>query len=152
MNPVTQRPLRRTHRALRVLALLCVLALVLAAVAWQSLHSLDWTQLHVLVDGDEVLGGGAALSALQPGHHLLAVLLVAALLMALLLAVPLLLLALAVVVLPIVLLAFGLPLVVVLAVAAMLLAPLAVVGLLGWWLIRALWRENKAPPSATMAG
>jgi len=56
------------------------------------------------------------------------------------------------VVVPILLLAFGLPLVVVLAIGALLLAPLALVGLLAWWLVRALWRDNKPAPSATMAG
>ncbi len=151
MNPPDQRPLRRTRRTLRILGLLCVLALALATAAWQGLHSLDMAHLYVVVDGDEVLHG-ATLGPLQPGQHVLAVLLVAAIFLALMLVVPLLLLTLAAVVLPILLLAFGLPLVVVLAIAAMLLAPLALLGLLGWWLLRALWRENKAPPSATMAG
>ena len=151
MNPVTQRPLWRIRRAWRILALLCVLALVLAAAAWQGLHVLDMSHVHVVVDGDEILHG-AALGPLQPGQHVLAILVLAAVFMALMLVVPLLLLTVAAVVLPILLLAFGLPLVAVLAIAAMLLAPLAVVGLLGWWLVRALWRENKTPPSATMAG
>lgn len=149
MNP--QRPTSRSRRALRVLALLCVLALALALATWQGLHSLDMSHVHVVVDGDEILDG-ATLGPLQPGQHVLAVLLVAALFLALMLVVPLLLLAVAAVVLPILLLAFGLPLVVVLAIAAILLAPLALVGLLVWWLVRALWRENKVPPSATMAG
>jgi hypothetical protein len=151
VNPPEQRPLRRSHRALRILALLFVLALVLAAAAWQGLHSLDMSHLHVVVDGDEVMNG-AALGSLQPGQHVLAILVVAATFLTLVLVVPLLLLAVAAVVLPILLLAFGLPLVLVLTIAAMLLAPLTLIGLLGWWLIRALWRENKAPPSATMAG
>ncbi len=151
MNSPTQRPPGRARRALRILGLLCLLALVLAAAAWQGLHSLDMSHLHVVVDGDEVLHG-ATLGPLQPGQHGLAILVLAAVLLALMLVVPFLLLTLAAVVLPILLLAFGLPLVAVLAIAAMLLAPLAVVGLLGWWLVRALWRENKAPPSATMSG
>lgn len=151
MNPPAQRPLRRPHRALRIVALLFVLALVLAAAAWQGLHAIDTSHVHVMVDGNEVLHG-AALDELRPGHHVLAVLMVAALLLALMLVVPLLLLVMAAVVLPILLLAFGLPLVAVLAIAATVLAPLALVGLLGWWLIRALWRDNKAPPSATMTG
>jgi hypothetical protein len=136
---------------LRILALLMLLAVVLAAVTWQGLHSLDLSHVHVMVDGDEVVNG-VALDSLQPGHHVLGVLVVAAIFLALMLVVPLLLLAVATVVLPILLLAFGLPLVVVLAIAAILMVPLALVALLGWWLIRALWRENKAPPSATMAG
>ncbi len=151
MNPPEQRPLRRTRRALRILALLFVLALVLAAAAWQGLHALDTSHVHVMVDGDEVLHG-AALADMRPGQHVLAVLVVAAIFLALMLVVPLLLLTVAVVVLPILLLVFGLPLVAVLAIAATVLAPLALVGLLGWWLIRALWRDNKAPPSATMTG
>ena len=152
MNPPDQRPLRRTRRALRILTLLCVLALVLAVAVWQGLHALDLGQVHVVVHGEEIMDGGARLGSLQPGQHVLAVLLVAAIFLALMLAVPLLLLAVAAVVLPILLLAFGLPLVVMLAIAAMLLAPLALVGLLGWWLVRALWRENRAPRSVTMAG
>jgi hypothetical protein len=151
MNPANQPALRRTRRALRILALLVVLALVLAVAAWQGLHALDLSHLHVVVDGDEVLHG-ATLDPLQPGQHVLAVLAIGALFLALMLFVPLLLLAVAAVVLPILLLVFGLPLIAVLAVAAMLLAPLALVALLGWWLVRALWRDNKAPPSATIAG
>jgi hypothetical protein len=151
VNPPEQRPLRRTRRAWRILALLLVLALVLAAAAWQGLHALDTSHVHVMVDGDEVLHG-AALADMRPGQHVLAVLVVAAIFLALMLVVPLLLLTVAVVVLPILLLVFGLPLVAVLAIAATVLAPLALVGLLAWWLIRALWRDNKAPPSATMTG
>jgi len=146
-----QRPLGRTRRALRILALLFVLALVLAVIAWQGLQSVDMSHVHVVIDGDEVLHG-AAMDESGSRHHVLALFVVAAVFLALMLIVPLLLLAVAMVVLPIALLAFGLPLVVVLAIAAMLLAPLALVGLLGWWLFRALWRENKPPPSATMAG
>ena len=136
---------------MRVLALLFLLALVLAAAVWQGLHSLDMSHVHVVIDGDEVLHG-AGLHELQPGQHVLAVLAIAAVCFALMLAVPLLLLAVAAVVVPILLLAFGLPLVVVLAIGALLLAPLALVGLLAWWLVRALWRDNKPAPSATMAG
>jgi hypothetical protein len=143
------RPLGRARTAMLVLTLLFVLALALAAAAWHGLQALDTSHLRVVVDGEEVLHGGT-LAALRPEQHLLAVLLVATLCFALLLAVPLLLLAVAVVVLPVVLLAIGLPLVVVLAIAAVLLAPLALLGLLGWWLVRALWRENKATTSATI--
>jgi len=47
---------------------------------------------------------------------------------------------------------FLLPLVVVLSIGTLLMAPLALVGLLCWWLIRALLRDNRPGPSATMAG
>ncbi len=151
MNPPEQRQTSRSRRALRVLGLLFLLALVLAAAVWQGLQAIDMSHVHVVVDGDEVLHG-ATLGPLQPGQHLLAVLVVATIFLALMLVVPLLLLAVAVVVLPILLLALGLPLVVVLAIAALLLAPLALVGLLVWWLVRALWREHQPPRSATMAG
>jgi hypothetical protein len=40
----------------------------------------------------------------------------------------------------------------VLSIGALLMAPLALVGLLCWWLIRALLRDSKSRPSATIAG
>ena len=151
MNPTAAKPMTRTYRAMRLLALLFVLALAVAAAVWQGLQSLDLGQVHVMVDGDEVMHG-AAIGNLSPGQHLLAVLAIAAVCFALIVAVPMLLLAVAIVVLPILLLALGLPLVVVLSLGALLLTPLALVGLLCWWLIRALLRDKKATPSATMAG
>jgi len=142
----------RARRWLRVLGLLLVLALAMAALAWHGLQSLAPSHLHIVVDGDEVMQGATALADLQPGTQVLAVLAIAATCFAMLLAVPLLLLAVAVVVLPVLLLALGVPLIVVLSVATLLMAPLALLGLLAWWLIRALIRDNKAPPSATMVG
>ena len=127
-----------------------VLALLMAAWAWHSLQSIDLGHLHVVIGGDEV-SAGTSLAGLQPGQHVLIVLAIAAACLAVMLIVPMVLLAVALVVLPILLLAFGLPLVAVLSVAAVLLAPLALVGLLGWWLIRALRRADRSPPSATMA-
>jgi len=151
MSLLAHRPAGRLRRVLGALGLLFVLALLVAAVVWHGLQSIDLSHVHVMIDGDEV-AHGAALTDLQPGQQLLAVLAIAALCFALMLVVPLMLLAVAMVVLPILLLALGLPLVVVLSMGALLVAPLAVVGLLGWWLLRALWRDNRPPPSATMAG
>jgi hypothetical protein len=141
----------RLRRGLGVLGLLFVLALLVAAVVWHGLQSIDLNHVHVMIDGDEVVHG-AALTGLHPGQQLLAVLAIAALCFALMLLVPLMLLTVAMVVLPILLLALGLPLVVVLSLGALLVTPLALVVLLGWWLLRALWRDNRPPPSATMAG
>jgi len=151
MTQPAPRPMTHTLRALRVLALLFVLALAVAAAVWQGLQSLDMNHVHVIIDGDEVLHG-AALGSLSSGQHVLAVLAIAGVCFALLVAVPVLLLTVAIVVLPILLLALGLPLVVVLSIGALLMAPLALVGLLCWWLIRALLRDSKPRPSATMAG
>jgi len=150
MNPTTPRTTTRSRRVVRVLALLVVLALVAAAV-WQGVQSLDLGHVRVIVDGDEVMRG-AVFNDLSPEQHLLALLAIAALCFALLLVVPMLLLAVAAVVLPIVLLVFGLPLLLVLALGALLLAPLALIGLLAWWLVRALLRDSQTAPSATMAG
>jgi hypothetical protein len=85
MNRPGPGSMTRTHRALRLLALLFVFALAVAAAAWHGLQSLDMSQVHVMVDG------------------------------------------------------------------ALLMAPLALVGLLCWWLVRRLLRDNKPLPSATMA-
>jgi len=150
MNLPAPRPMGRTRRALRILALLFVLALAVAAAVWQGLQSLDMSHVHVMIDGEELKYGGA-LGDLSPGQHLLAVVAIAAVCFALIVAVPLLLLAVAVVALPIMLLALGLPLVVVLSLGLLLLAPLALIGMLCWWLLRALWRDTPSP-SATMAG
>ena len=141
----------RARRWLRTLGLLFVLALLMAALAWHGLQSLVPSHVHIVVNGDEVTQGATGLADLRPGTQVLLVLAIAAACFAMLLAVPLLLLTVAVVVLPVLLLALGIPLIVVLSVAALLLAPLAFLGLLAWWLIRALIRDNKAPPSATMA-
>jgi hypothetical protein len=151
VNQTTPRPVTHTRRALRVLALLFVLALAAAAAVWQGLQSLDMDHVRVIVDGDEMLHG-AALGSLSPGQHVLAVVAIAGVCFALLVAVPVLLLTAAIVVLPILLLALGLPLVVVLAIGALLMTPLALVGLLCWWLIRAVLRDSKPGPSATMTG
>jgi hypothetical protein len=140
-----------TRRALRVLALLLLLAVAVSAAVWQGLQSLDLNHVRVIVDGDEVLHG-AALGSLSPGEHMLAVVAIAGVGFALLVAVPVLLLVVAIMVLPILLLALGLPLVLVLAIGALLMAPLALVGLLCWWLLRALLRDSMARPSDTMAG
>jgi hypothetical protein len=149
VNQPTSRPMTHTRRALRVLALLFVLALAVAAAVWQGLQSLDMSHVRVILDGDEVLHG-AALGNLSPGQHLLALTAMAGVCFALMVAVPVLLLTVAIVVLPILLLALGLPLVVVLSIGALLMAPLALVGLLCWWLIRAVLRDSKPGPSATM--
>jgi hypothetical protein len=141
---------RRPRRAIRLLGLLLVLALLVAAAVWQGLQSIDPGHLHVVIDGAEVVAG-TSLADLRPAHHVLVALAIALVCLTLLLIVPMVLLAVAIVALPVLLLAFGLPLVAVLSVAALLLAPLAVVGLLAWWLVRALWRDDKAAPSATMA-
>lgn len=140
----------RARRLLRVLGLLFVLALLAAALVWHSLQAIDLSHVHVMIDGDEI-AHGAAFGGLRPGQHLLAVAAIAAVCFALMLAVPLLLLVVALVVLPIVLLALGLPLVVVLSLGLLLMSPLVLLGLLCWWLVRALSRDNKTPPSATMA-
>jgi hypothetical protein len=142
----------RARRLLRVLGILFVLALLVAALVWHSLQAIDLSHVHVMIDGDEI-AHGAAFGDLRPGQHLLAVAAIAAVCFALMLAVPLLLLvvALVVVVLPIVLLALGLPLVVVLSLGLLLLSPLVLFGLLCWWLLRALSRGDKTRPSATMA-
>jgi uncharacterized membrane protein YphA (DoxX/SURF4 family) len=140
----------RARRLLRVLGLLFVLALLVAAVVWHGLQAIDMSHVHVMIDGDEVAHGGSS-ADLGPGQHLAAVLAIATVCFALMLAVPLLLLAAALVVLPIVLLALGLPLVVVLSLGLLLLSPLVLLGLLCWWLVRALSRGDKTPPSATMA-
>jgi hypothetical protein len=140
-----------TRRALRVLALIIVLALAVAAAVWQGLQSLDMYPVRVIVDGDEVLHG-AAPGSLSPGQHLLAIVAIAGVCFALLVVVPVLLLTVAIVALPILLLALGLPLVFVLAIGALLMVPLTLAGLLCWWLVRALLRDSKAGPSATMAG
>jgi hypothetical protein len=150
-NTTTTARARPARRALRLFGLLLVLALLMAAWAWQGLQSIDPGHLHVVVDGDEI-SAGTSLAGLQPGAQVLVVLAITAACLLAILIVPIVLLAVAIVALAILLLAFGLPLVAVLCVAAVLLAPLALVGLLAWWLIRALLRSNKAPPSATMAG
>ena len=139
MNPTTPRTTTRTRRVVRVLALLFVLALAVAAAVWQGLQSLDLGHVRVIVDGDEVMRG-AVFDDLSTEQHLLAVLAIAGLCFALLLVVPMLLLV------------FGLPLLLVLALGTLLLAPLALIGLLAWWLVRALLRDNQPAPSATMAG
>jgi hypothetical protein len=145
----------RARRWLRSLGLLFVLALLIAALAWRGLQSIDLGQVQIMVDGDD-LTQGAGLAGLRPGQQVLVVLLIAAACFAMLLAVPLLMLAVAVFVLPVLLLALGLPLIVVLSVAALLAAPLVLLGLLGRWVIRALLataeHDNRAPASATMAG
>jgi len=151
MNPTTPRTTTRSRRVVRVLALLFVLALVAAAAVWQGLQSLDLGHVRVIVDGDEVMRG-AVFDDLSTEQHLLAVLAIAGLCFALLLVVPMLLLAVAAVVLPILLLVFGLPLLLVLTLGTLLLAPLALIGLLGWWLVRALLRDSRPAPSATMVG
>jgi uncharacterized membrane protein YphA (DoxX/SURF4 family) len=140
----------RASRLLRVLGLLFVLALLAAAVVWHGLQAIDLRHVHVMIDGDEI-AHGAAFTDRQPGQHLLTVMAIAAVCVALMLAVPLLLLVVALVVLPIMLLALGLPLVVVLSLGLLLLSPLVLLGLLCWWLLRALSRGDKAPPSATMS-
>ena len=151
MNQPDAKPMTRTYRGLRLLALLFLLALAAAVAVWQRLQSLDLGQVHVMVDGGEVLHG-AALANLSPGQQLLAVSAIGAVGFALIITVPVLLLALAIVVLPMLLLALGLPLVLVLSIGALLVAPLALVGLLCWWLIRSLLRDNPPLPSATMTG
>jgi len=143
-------PRRRPGRALRVLGLLGVLALVLAVALWQSLQGIDVRPLHVFIDGDEVTV--PSLLDLELGTQLLAVLLIAAVVLGLMLFVPLVLLCVAAVVLPVVLIAVGIPLALLLGIGALLLVPLALVGGLVWWLLRALWRENGPRPSATMPG
>jgi hypothetical protein len=151
MNPTTPPTTTRTRRVVRVLALLFVLALLAAAAVWHGLQSLDLGHVRVIVDGEEVMRG-AVFNDLSPEQHLLAVLAIAALCFALLLVVPMLVLAVAAVVLPILLLVFGLPLLLVLSLGTLLLAPLALIGLLAWWLVRALLRDNQPAPSATIAG
>jgi hypothetical protein len=151
MNQPAPKAMTRTYSALRLLALLFLLALAVAAAVWQGLQSLDLGQVHVMVDGTEILHG-AALANLSPGQHVLAVVAMAAVGFALIIAIPVLLLAVAIVVLPILLLALGLPLVLVLSIGALLVAPLALVGLLCWWLIRSLLRDNTPLLSATITG
>ena len=143
-------PRRRPGRALRVLGLLGVLALVLAIAVWQGIQGLDIHQLHVFIDGDEVIV--PSLLDLDLGTQLLAVLLIAAVVLGLMLFVPLVLLGVAAVVLPVVLIAVGIPIALLLGIGALLLAPLALVGGLVWWLLRTLWRENRPRPSATIPG
>ena len=143
-------PRRRPGRALRVLGLLGVLALVLAIAVWQGIQGLDIHQLHLFIDGDEVIV--PSLLDLDLGTQLLAVLLIAAVVLGLMLFVPLVLLGVAAVVLPVVLIAVGIPIALLLGIGALLLAPLALVGGLVWWLLRALWRENRPRPSATIPG
>jgi hypothetical protein len=150
ITPTTTARAGRARRLLRAVGLLSVLALLAAAAVWHGLQAIDLSHVHVMIDGDEI-AHGAVFGDLRPGQHLLAVLAIAAVCFALMLAVPLLLLALALVVLPIVLLALGLPLVVVLSLGLLLLSPLVPFGLLCWWLLRALPRGDKTPPSATMS-
>jgi len=139
---------RRARRVLRALGLLSVLAIVLAAALWHGVQELDVSRVHLVIDGEEIVVPN--LLGLDPGTQLLAVLLIAAVLLGVMFFVPLVLLCVAVVVLPLVLMAVGIPLALLLGIGALLLTPVVLLGLLVWWLLRTLRRENKPRPSATM--
>lgn len=125
------------------------LVLVLAALALHDgLASWQWPPMHIVIDGEDISGsfGFDTLSGDQQATVALAVLL--GLLVALVV-VPLTLLLLALFLAVVLVLALGLPLLAVTAVAALMLSPLLLLGLLVWWALRP---SRRPAGSATMAG
>jgi hypothetical protein len=140
-RPSSPPPASRRYWPL-MLVMLAVTALALLTVAWSAIDALGSMPVHITVDGEELVQG-LDLASMPPAHRIvLAAVIVFALLAALVVLPVALLMALAGVVLA----AFavvGLPLLAAAAVVAVVLSPL---WLLGWLLWRAL------RPSPTMPG
>jgi len=133
-------PLMFTLAVLGLVVVLAALALHDGLAQWQ------WPPMSIVIDGEDISGSFDSLSGDQQATVALAVLL--GLLVALVV-VPLTLLLVALFVAVMVLFALGLPLLAVTAVAALLLSPLVLLGLLVWWALRP---SRRPAGSATMAG
>ena len=133
-------PLMFTLAVLGLVVVLAALALHDGLAQWQ------WPPMSIVIDGEDISGSFDSLSGDQQATVALAVLL--GLLVALVV-VPLTLLLVALFVAVVVLFALGLPLLAVTAVAALLLSPLVLLGLLVWWALRP---SRRPAGSATMAG
>lgn len=133
-------PLMFTLAVLGLVVVLAALALHDGLAQWQ------WPPMSIVIDGEDISGSFDSLSGDQQATVALAVLL--GLLVALVV-VPLTLLLVALFLAVVVLFALGLPLLAVTAVAALLLSPLVLLGLLVWWALRP---SRRPAGSATMAG
>ena len=133
-------PLMFTLAVLGLVVVLAALALHDGLAQWQ------WPPMSIVIDGEDISGSFDSLTGDQQPTVALAVLL--GLLVALVV-VPLTLLLVALFVAVMVLFALGLPLLAVTAVAALLLSPLVLLGLLVWWALRP---SRRPAGSATMAG
>lgn len=142
-------PIRRGPGPLMFTLAVLGLVVVLAALALHDgLAQWQWPPMSIVIDGDDISGsfGFDTLTGDQQATMALAVLLA---LVVALVVVPLTLLLVALFVAVVVLFALGLPLLAVTAVAALLLSPLLLLGLLVWWALRA---SRRPAGSATMAG
>ena len=137
---LARAPSRRTWRWL-VPAILLLAALAAALSIYEQFGHFSGQPVSLVIDGEEVLhdwdvGQWAPLDkAVAAGALAFGLVIVLAVL---LLVVPLTLLLIAGIVLAVLLGALGLPLLLVGGVALLVLSPLLVLGLLAWWLLKAL--------------
>lgn len=132
--PIHPPPRRRSPWLARILILMAIGAVLVAAFAMAADALSFASPVHVSVDGQEVFSG-FDIGQLEPAHKLLLAVLVMVGLLAALVIVPLAMMLALIAVLGAVLLVVGLPLMAAVAGIALLLSPLLLFGWLSWKLI-----------------